>query len=256
MASRSSLTRFRPPLTLVLIALAASVLLVACDDEDDPNSSPTATQGMTSTPTAATTSTPSGGGAGASAYQDAYDGALEMALEEDLGSEVDDAYLATVNIDVRPDGEGLPDGSGIAETGAQVYVAQCATCHGDHGEGNGPGGNGPQLIVEPEVAQDGWQPGEPKVIGNYWPYATTVYDFINRAMPFLTPGTLSPDEVYAVSAFLLAENGVIEASEEMNAETLVQVEMPNRDAFFSCWAEACRPDVESGGGGASAEAGD
>lgn len=254
MASLSNATARLPRLrhlNLLLIAVVASVLLVACDDDDAANGDGSPSPTATSTQTGTGTSTPGGGmgggGTGSADYDAAYGSALEMALDEDRGSEVDDAYLASVDIDIRPDGHGLPDGSGIATQGAAVYAAQCASCHGDNGEGGGPAGNGPQVIIDPATAQDGWQPDEPKVIGNYWPYATTVYDYVRRAMPFLTPGSLTDDEYYAVVAFLLAENGIIGEEEEMNAETLPQVEMPNRDHFFSCWPDECRPDVESGG---------
>ncbi len=243
------------PLTFgLLLLLAAAMLMVACDDAEGQGSDGSPTPGggtATAIPGGGSDGGDSGSnggsGSGSSASSgEGYDSALQMALDEDMGSDVDPAYLASIDIDVKPNGEGLPDGSGIAERGAQVYAEQCASCHGDNGEGGGPAGDGPQVIIAPEDATDGWQTGEPKVIGNYWPYATTVWDFINRAMPFLTPGTLSPDDVYAVTAYLLAENGVIDADEEMNQDTLAQVEMPNRDNFFSCWPDECRPDVDGG----------
>ena len=100
-------------------------------------------------------------------------------------------------------------------------------------------GIGPQLVSEPGP----WKPGTPKTIGSYWPYSTTVYDYIRRAMPFNAPGSLTNDQVYAVTAWLLAQNHVIDASQEMNAQTLPQVKMPNRDNFIQCWPNACRPDI-------------
>ncbi len=226
-----------------LLLLAALTLLVACDDSEDSPGDGSPTSTATTTPTATSTTQGSGGGGGSGAssdYDDAYDSAVSMAFDQDIGSDVDDEYLASIDIDIKPNGEGLPEGSGVASQGAEIFASQCAQCHGENGEGGGPAGNGPQVIIENASA---WQPDDPKVVGNYWPYATTVYDYIRRAMPFLTPGSLSDEEVYAVTAFLLAENGVIAADEEMNQDTLPQVEMPNRDSFFSCWPDHCRPDV-------------
>jgi cytochrome c len=150
-----------------------------------------------------------------------------------FGQAADDELVAEWDIDIPPDGSGLPDGSGTAGEGAEVYAAECAACHGETGR---EGGLGPVLVSEPGP----WEPGMPRTIGSYWPYATTVYDYVHRAMPFDHPGSLDPDQVYAVTAYLLAENGVIAEDQEMNAETLPQVEMPNQPNFFPCWPEECR----------------
>ena len=128
---------------------------------------------------------------------------------------------------VLPDGTGLPAGSGTAAEGADIYAAKCLACHGEEGEG-GPndrlvGGHG-------SIGQD--QPV--KTVGSYWPYATTVFDYLRRAMPFTAPQSLTNDETYALTAYLLALNGIIEADDVMNAETLPAVEMPNAGNFF--WA--------------------
>jgi cytochrome c len=153
-----------------------------------------------------------------------------------LGEPVSDDLLAAWNIDVPPSGEGLPPGSGAVADGAAVYAAECAACHGATGR---EGGIGPQLVSEPGP----WQPGMPRTIGSYWPYATTVWDYINRAMPFDDPGSLSPDQVYAVTAYLLRENQIIPDGAVMDATSLPQVAMPNQPSFFPCWPDTCRPDV-------------
>lgn len=236
-------------LVTVLVTIA---LLSACDGGADDENGDAPPEATASAPAASPTdTTPPGAGTepngqpsnGSDDYGEAYDRSLQMALDEDLGSDINDQYLASVDIDIKPNGEGLPEGSGLAEQGAEIYASQCASCHGQNGEGGGPGGDGPRLIIENAGP---WEPGDDKVIGNYWPYATTVYDYARRAMPFFAPGSLTDDEYYAVTAYLLSENGVIAVDEEMNAETLPQVEMPNRDNFFSCWPDECRPDVEGG----------
>jgi S-disulfanyl-L-cysteine oxidoreductase SoxD len=112
-----------------------------------------------------------------------------------------------------------------------VYSEQCASCHGPKGEGAAPN---PALVgTEPGDFSFFRDPKVPKTIGNYWPYATTLYDYINRAMPFATPGSLSADEVYSVVAFLLAENGIVDRGAVMNATTLPKVQMPTRKRFVA-----------------------
>ena len=146
--------------------------------------------------------------------------------------------IAAWDIDVMPDGAGLPEGSGTAESGAPVYAAQCAVCHGPAGEG----GVADRLVgYDPESTPpfgpryEAWRAGRDDVafsVGNYWPYATTLFDYIRRAMPSDAPGTLAPDEVYGLVAWILAENGIIAADAVMNAGTLPAVEMPARDVFI------------------------
>lgn len=127
------------------------------------------------------------------------------------------------DVDVKPDGEGLPDGSGTVAEGEQVYMTQCLACHGLTGT-EGP--------YDRLVGTDPWEEWPVnRAIGNYWPYATTLYDYIVRAMPQLTPGSLSADETYAVIAYLLHRNGIIDADAVMNAQTLPRVRMPARDRF-------------------------
>ena len=145
--------------------------------------------------------------------------------------------IAAWDIDVMPDGTGLPEGEGTAASGAPVYARQCAVCHGASGEG----GIADRLVgYTPETTPpfgpryEEWRgdgPDVPYSVGNYWPYATTLFDYIRRAMPSNAPGTLEADQVYGLVAWILAENGLIGADEAMNAETLPAVEMPARDIF-------------------------
>lgn len=155
-----------------------------------------------------------------------------------LGHAADTAQLKRLDIDVDPTGATLPAGSGNATKGLMVYASKCASCHGAKGEGL-PAMAGrpaaPQLVGrEPrEGFPFGRDPKLVKTIGNYWPYATTVYDYVHRAMPLTAPGTLTPDETYAVVAWLLAENEVIPRDAEMNARTLPAVKMPAAGRFVA-----------------------
>lgn len=147
-----------------------------------------------------------------------------------LGTAPSAAKLAAVDIDANPSGVGLPEGEGTYANGAALYLQRCAACHGAKGEGAGPF---PRLIgIEHQrdfaFADD---PKYARTIGNYWPYATTLYDYVHRTMPFSAPGSLHPDEVYSVVAFLLAENGIVPRTTVINRETLPRVEMPARNRF-------------------------
>jgi S-disulfanyl-L-cysteine oxidoreductase SoxD len=153
-----------------------------------------------------------------------------------FGQPASESALDDWDIDIPPSGEGLPDGAGSVADGEAVYAAECASCHGPTGT---EGGIGPQLVSEPGP----YEPGTPRTIGSYWPYATTIWDYTYRAMPFDSPGSLSHDQVYAVTAWLLNANGIIPEGAVMDAESLPQVDMPNQPSFFSCWPETCRPDV-------------
>ena len=130
-----------------------------------------------------------------------------------------------------PDGRGLPAGRGTAKQGAVLFADKCAVCHGPGGRGATAeeltGGSAPLTAKSPD-----------KTIGLYWPYATTIFDFTRRAMPMFAPGSLSADEVYALTAFLLFANGVIAEADEMNATTLPKVRMPNRNGFVGIDAKA------------------
>ena len=148
-----------------------------------------------------------------------------------IGRDAQPGEIRAVDIDANPSGAGLPPGRGTYARGAQVYAQQCASCHGPRGEGGIP--PNPKLVgTEPRDFSFGNDPKLTKTIGNYWPYATTLYDYINRAMPFATPGSLAPAEVYAVVAYLLAENGIIAKSAVMDARSLPRVRMPARDRFI------------------------
>ena len=182
-----------------------------------------------------------GGGpelAARAAGQDAGGGAAESMPESfGFGRAATPEEIAAWDIDVMPDGTGLPDGEGSAASGAPIYARQCAVCHGQAGEG----GVADRLVgYEPESTPpfgpryEAWRgdgPDVPYSVGNYWPYATTLYDYIHRAMPTNAPGTLEPDQVYGLVAWILAENGIIAADAVMNATTLPAVEMPARDIF-------------------------
>jgi S-disulfanyl-L-cysteine oxidoreductase SoxD len=138
--------------------------------------------------------------------------------------------VAAIDIDANPAGVGLPPGQGTHAEGAAVFAQKCAFCHGTKGEGLGPY---PKLIgAEPKQGFPfGRDPKIVKTIGNYWPYSTTVYDYVHRAMPFTAPGSLTPNETYALVAWLLAENEVIPRDAIMNAQTLPKVRMPARSHF-------------------------
>lgn len=125
---------------------------------------------------------------------------------------------------VFPDGTGLPAGAGSVETGAALFAEKCASCHGSKGEG----ATAEELVGLPSPPS----PGHPaKTIGAYWPYATTLFDFIRRSKPPAAPQSLSANDVYALVAFLLHANGVIPALATMDQTTLPAVKMPNRDGF-------------------------
>ena len=157
-----------------------------------------------------------------------------------LGHTPTPARLAAIDIDVDPSGAGLPAGSGTSSDGAVVYAAKCASCHGAKGEGLAPV---PPLVGRtPDVGYDFARADRaPRTIGNYWPYATTVFDYVRRAMPQNAPGSLSDTETYAVVAWLLHENGIIGANAEMNATALPAVQMPARGIFVLDDRQGGRP---------------
>ena len=148
-----------------------------------------------------------------------------------LGRTATAAEVAAEDIDVSPNGAGLPAGSGTPEQGAAVYASACASCHGANGEGKPP--VYPQLIGGPKTTFDfANNPKIPRTIGNYWPYATTLYDYIRRAMPRFQEGTLKTDEVYSLTAFILYRNDIIKEDDVIDAKTLPKIKMPNRDGFI------------------------
>jgi cytochrome c len=139
---------------------------------------------------------------------------------------------------IPADGTGLPAGSGTATAGAKVFADSCAACHGDKGQGNPAKGVGGDRLLggRGTLASD----TPVKTVESYWPYATTLFDYVKRAMPFNAPGSLSDNDVYSVVAFILSEAKIIKPTDTMNASTLSKVTMPNRDGFIP----DARPELE------------
>lgn len=135
---------------------------------------------------------------------------------------------------VRPDGQGLPPGKGTVDQGANVFADQCAVCHGTFGEGEGR---------YPKLAGGSLTGERPEpTVGSYWPFATTLFDYINRAMPFSAPHTLSADQVYAMTAYILNVNGIVENNFVADRDSLPKVKMPYHDRFV--WQDP-RPDTSA-----------
>ncbi len=149
------------------------------------------------------------------------------------------AELAAIDLDVNPAGVGLPAGQGTAAGGAVVYAQKCASCHGPKGEG---------MDKIPKLVGRDPAPGftfasdfkKPKTIGNYWPYSTTLFDYLRRTMPLSAPGSLTADETYNLVAFLLSENGIIPAATVVDAKSLPGITMPAKAHFVN--------DNRAGGG--------
>lgn len=141
-----------------------------------------------------------------------------------VGHAASPELIAERDITVLPDGSGLPPGSGTAADGAQIYERRCRECHGPEGQGGDETG----FIGKPAdlTAQK-----PKKTVGSYWPYATTLWDYIHRAMPFKEPGTLSDEQVYAVTAYILHLNGLVGETDPVDAESLPKIMMPNREGF-------------------------
>ncbi len=127
------------------------------------------------------------------------------------------------------DGGGLPPGSGTAAQGAKVYAENCAACHGDKLEGNPTKGIGGDKLIGGRGTLATKTPV--KTVESYWPYATTLFDYVKRAMPFSSPGSLSDDQVYSVVAYILSEAKIVKPTDVIDAKTLPKVDMPNRDGF-------------------------
>jgi cytochrome c len=138
-----------------------------------------------------------------------------------LGKPISEAELALWDMSIGPDGKGLPPGNGMAAQGAAIYAQKCEACHGKEGQG----GRNSALINAPGKSD--------RTMALYVPNATTIFDFTRRAMPWPEPKSLTNDEVYALTAYILAGNKIIGENETMNAETLPTVQMPNRNAFVS-----------------------
>ena len=141
---------------------------------------------------------------------------------------LDAEALAALDYTVLPDGDGLPPGAGTARAGADVFRQHCIACHGADGEG---AVNDALVGGQGSLASDSPQ----KTVGSFWPYATTVFDYIRRAMPYQAPGTLDDDEIYAVTAYVLYLNGIVSEDDRIDQKTLPLVKMPNREGFTRAW---------------------
>lgn len=144
-----------------------------------------------------------------------------------LGEPVSAETLEAIDFVVLPDGQGLPAGQGDAVKGAELYGVWCVACHG---EGGADGINDRLVGGHDSIA--GARPQ--KTVGSFWPHATTLFDYIRRAMPYQSPGELSADEVYSLTAYILFLNGIVDETDVLDAETLPAVKMPNRENFI--WA--------------------
>lgn len=150
---------------------------------------------------------------------------VSSAVAYDFGRTPTQQEIELWDIDVRPDGKGLPEGSGTVAHGKSIYEDHCAACHGPDGKGGVKdrlaGGQG-TLTSEKPI----------KTVGSYWPYATTLFDYIRRAMPYQAPGSLSIDETYSVTAYILGLNGILPEDGTLDKTNLPKIEMPNRDGFI------------------------
>jgi cytochrome c len=149
-----------------------------------------------------------------------------FAQTPDLGRPATPGETAVWDISIGPDGTGLPPGSGTPQQGEAVYAAKCLGCHGEKGAGK------PNDQLVGGIGTLSGEQTPVKTVGSFWPYATTLFDYVRRAMPFNAPRSLSSDEVYAVCAYILQLNGIIGENAVMNAQTLAKVQMPNRNGFI------------------------
>ena len=143
-----------------------------------------------------------------------------------FGQPITPADIAPWDISIGPDGAGLPPGRGTARQGEAIYVAKCQACHGEKGAGRP---NDPLVGGIGSLAPDKMPL---KTVGSYWPYATTLFDYVRRAMPFQESQSLTNDELYAVSAYILNLNGIVGSNDVLDAQSLPKVRMPNRDGFI------------------------
>jgi len=158
----------------------------------------------------------------------AFAGGAALAENTGLGKPISEADVKQWDIAILPDGTNLPPGSGTASEGAKIYEAKCLACHAEGGKGGVVAGAGP--LVGGQPLTNGID--TPKTIANYYAYATTIFDYVRRAMPFNAPRSLTDQEVYALTAYILALNKLIGENDVMDAKTLPQVKMPNRDNFI------------------------
>lgn len=187
-------------ITVVLLSLACLMLFVKCTDDEHKNKS------------VAVKRTDANWAEGWKEYEDTWPEKFN------IGTVADNDFIAKWDIDVRPDGKGLPDGEADSKNGALIYAEKCAKCHGV----NGYDGPEDKLVTDTSGSN---------TIGNYWPYATTIFDYVRRAMPYDQPGSLSDQEVYDITAYLLYLNKIITAEEIINEKTLPQIEMPAKQRY-------------------------
>ncbi len=154
------------------------------------------------------------------------DAATRTGDRYDIGAVVDGATIAGWDIDIRPDGLGLPGGQGSVEDGEEIYDEKCASCHGTFGEGEK---RWPKLAGGMDTLT---QERPDKTVGSYWPYVSTLWDYIHRAMPFTAPQSLTVDETYAVTAYVLNLNDLVEDDFILDQDNLAGIEMPNKDGFY------------------------
>jgi S-disulfanyl-L-cysteine oxidoreductase SoxD len=168
----------------------------------------------------------------------AFGGSAASAQNLNLGKPISPTDFAKWDIDVEPDGAGLPPGSGTADQGAPIFAEQCSACHGEGGKGAQTTTSG--APAAPPVVSDVKRNGiddTTLTIANYWPYATTLFDYIRRSMPWTSPRSLTDDQVYALTAYILAQNKLIDAKQVIDAQTLPKVQMPNRNGFIPRFPE-------------------
>ncbi|MEO0424499.1 MAG: cytochrome c [Pseudomonadota bacterium] len=161
--------------------------------------------------------------------------AEERSASPNLGEPVDPQTLLALDRTVFPDGAGLPEGSGDVSAGETLFAQRCAHCHGAAGEG----GSAPELAYAQMPLDSEWPD---QTIGSYWPYATTVFDFLRRAMPMEAPGSLTDEETYHLTAYLLHLNGLHERGTPLTREAVIALRMPNRDGFR--WVDVQKPPPE------------
>jgi S-disulfanyl-L-cysteine oxidoreductase SoxD len=161
----------------------------------------------------------------------------------DLGNPISPQDFAAWDIDVEPSGAGLPAGSGTSDQGAPIFAEQCAACHGEGGKGATTTTSGAPAAppVVSNVKRNGID-DTTLTIANYWPYATTLFDYIRRAMPWTSPRSLTDVQVYALTAYILAQNNLIDQKQVIDAQTLPKVQMPNRNGFIPRFPERMPPD--------------
>jgi len=259
-------------LTPCFAVLLVLVLLVACTADDDDagavgrstaTAAPTVT-GAAPAGTSTATGTPSKGGDGEAveyryglgpaghprpgATEPAAGGSAEQyMLQANIGEEAPQDLIDEWNIDVTADGEGLPDAHGDVQSGADVYAASCARCHGADGFGTELA---PRLVLGDEGEPGPWEYGAPRTVANYWQYLTTYIDYIRRAMPMDDPTSLSDQDTYSVVAWILNQNDMLEDDAVLDPDTVMQVnELPNFESFFRCYPDECRPESELQDGG-------